>query len=304
MKEIEELYIDISNSINRGNIDSLRKLLLKSNQIDITQDGCDFFYLPIERDQPEIVGILVEYFFQKQLLQYEKNSFGYLILLKELKEHIIDWTEEYGCSEEMMHVLSSYLNLDNQHDLSVITEVSDENSTSAETPTDKTSKTAMHSSESELIFNDTLIPESLSPYNKVMDIFWNNNLLANKNHYTHEFKHAVQDLLRIRQVAEMTDFLEWLKESLSLERVPSKSTLYEWKKQIDFMHEVEVQENSEFAKSLVDLNNLEDLTEKSNQKVESWLTKNALDFSIHEHFLEEDIGVSGHVDEQEINEFQ
>ena len=109
MKELEELYTDISNSINRGHINTLKDLLLKSNLIDVTQDECDFFYLPIERDQPEIVLLLLDYFFQKQLSKYTNDSFDYIILLKTLRDHITDWTTEYGRSEEMQKVLSLYI---------------------------------------------------------------------------------------------------------------------------------------------------------------------------------------------------
>lgn len=105
---MKELYTDISNSINRGNISSLKSLLLKSNLIDVTQDGCDFFYLPMERDQPEIINILLDYFFQKQLPRYDKGSYDYVILIKNLKESIDDWTTEYGCSTDMQNLLSFY----------------------------------------------------------------------------------------------------------------------------------------------------------------------------------------------------
>lgn len=105
---MKELYTDISNSINRGNISSLKRLLLKSNLIDVTQDGCDFFYLPMERDQPEIINILLAYFFQNQLPRYNKGSYDYVILIKNLKESIDDWTTEYGCSTEMQNLLSFY----------------------------------------------------------------------------------------------------------------------------------------------------------------------------------------------------
>lgn len=116
MKNLDELYTDISNSINRGNINKLKSLLLNSNQIDITQDSCDFFYFPIERDQPDIASLLIEYFFKIQLPQCEKAGFDHILLLKKLKEHLIDWIEEYGCSEEMQQVLAPYIKLKDNSD--------------------------------------------------------------------------------------------------------------------------------------------------------------------------------------------
>lgn len=108
MSNLEEIYIELSNNINRGNIDKIKKILQSSDQIDITQDECDFLYIPIEEDKTEIMNLLMNYFFEIQLTQHQNNSVMHTYLVQKMNGYVLDWLKEYGQSVVMKEMLLKY----------------------------------------------------------------------------------------------------------------------------------------------------------------------------------------------------
>lgn len=294
MKKREDLYINISNSINRANVEKLKFLLLQDDLIDITQDKCDFLYLPIERDQPEVVDILLNYFFSIQLSKYDRDISSTnqkYLLIEVLKESIFDWITEYGCSVDMQQVLSNYFNLNNKSNIDVLTEISEEQSTDVETSILNTTgevgeEYSTHIEIQTINYQDRCV---FQLYNDIFDNV-NNNLLNNKHRYSLNFKYLIQDLLEIKSVYEVKHLLDSLKEPLNVERVPSESTLYRWRQSIENLPK---QNNSSFSQALLEASSIENLTDKSIEKVEFLLGKNTLDFSRDDNLPEPYVGLTG-----------
>lgn len=284
MKKLMEL----SDYCRWNDTDRVLKILEQASNIDVMYENGKYFRFAIKNDNPQILDKLLQ---TLERAHYDLNSesFEYKKYKEQINHIIYDAVDTFGISKKLEQVLVKHgvgldteeFGIDNRS-LSKITEVSNEQSSISE---NNTLITSVNTKTFISQFNNIS-----SIYDKIMDILFDDNALLNKNHYTHEFKYAVQNLLAIRSVGEVKDILDQLKDALSVARVPSESTLYKWKQSIENLPEPI---SSIFSQSSLEASSLENLTDKSAEKVEFLLGKNTLDFGRDDNLPEPYVELAG-----------
>jgi hypothetical protein len=94
MSDLKKIYTNLYDYMNIENLTHVKKTLSSSNKIDITQDDCNFFIIPISRDMFEITATLIEYFFLVQLPLYENEPLKRKCMLDKLNFNLSEFFEE------------------------------------------------------------------------------------------------------------------------------------------------------------------------------------------------------------------
>jgi len=118
-----QYYIQLSDRIAWNNKSLVKDILSQNKDLDLLHKNGKFFKMAIESNSTDITEILLEYFINNQLSNYDSKSIEYYNLKKQLIEVIEVAIDEVDLLPEMKKVLSTYIDFEgSEHNSSSLDE--------------------------------------------------------------------------------------------------------------------------------------------------------------------------------------